>query len=974
MNARLALLTCLLATSAWGAIVYSGPRNIVIQGSPTANVTSTINLANGAGSWDRISFTITPPNRAAGSVRTGSEAEVAVVVAPGDYLARRLAVGESFPAGAVFGSSSFFGTALWDTPSDGDFYVSINLGRFGTGPYYPGWMHLKLENSATTTPKLTVIDWAYSDQVDQKPSMGQTSGIPGPPAPLSCYLGAQIPSIARQGGLTEPIGDVLLDCVGGSPTPAGQAIPTVDLVFSVSSALIDFTTNLGSAGPVKFTSSPTNGLFSEALLLADEPNVRKFSDAGLPINPLLNCGQLGAPDNGPSGPGVCSIRSTGDPLQSYDGTPNGFGSGTSCDGTAGRPTANAFGCGRPNVFQGSLSALTGENTVLRFSRVPLDPPGDAHRLFRLANVRVNVAGVAPATGFNLAYVTMDLAIQSAIPIPLTKQSGFTTPPALRVASIYIGEQNGGAERVVTSPILAREGSPVVFRTRNISAAVGDNNGVPGNGLYDGISLRYNGGTTYPADVAQNVPNISYAYYSESGFLWQNNGVNRPPAVNPPLGIGNGLTIPLRGGPLGSVGYGGTNTGIDKSGLANSGTRVAFKFTNIPAGATVELPPTVNLVQSGTTFVTGVAALTFTDANGAGPYTPRSGFFTAQDNLAVYEILFADPSVQDDLSVPFTLTNAPAGTQLKAIVMLAPFYSRVEAGNPSAALPEPRFADPTQYVPCLTVACVQATPTQGLNTAPVNVTITGTPAAQGFAVLNNAQVKLSASGLPDILGTNTSNTPDVWTLKTSFNLTGAAAGTRSIIVTAADGKSFSAGTFTIQAAACLYNVTPLTASFNTGGGSGQINVTASTPGCTWTASTTASWIALKTKTPTTQPYSVAANMTNTTRSGSILIGGKTVQVTQEGACVYTLSDDRQQFHSFGGWAYINVTARSGCTWSAVSAANWIMVLSGRSGSGSGRVLISVLPNWGASRTGRVSIAGKTFSASQACANWWCRGGF
>ena len=964
-TANFALSTLMLtAATAWGGIVYSGPKNIVFQGSPTTEVKNSINLAGSTASWDRITFVFTPNGVRpySGWVLLSDDSQVGIVAGRVDPVAMRMTAGTPFPAGARFsympssGVSGAYGQGIWSIPADGEFYSAIGLGLGVTGEtYYPGWIHLKVENSATTSPRLTIIDWAYSDQMNQKPSMGQTSGVPGPSAPLSCAPGnGTIPTVGRVGGLTEFLGDIILDCVGGTPTPAGQAVPKVDFTFSLKSDLTNFVTNLGSIGTPKFTSNPTNGLFSEALLLVDEPS----SGPGSFFRPLLNCGQAGAPDNGPSGPGVCSIISTGVPTQTYDGVPNGYGPAGTCSGT-GSPAANTYGCGRPNVFQGKLSALAGQNTTLRFSSVPIDPPGDAHRLVRLSNVRVNVADLYVVDAWELPIVMLDVAIQAGTaPVPVEGSP-------IRAANLAFGLLDAGVEKSVTTTILAREGFPSSFAFRNISAGAGDNNGVPGNGRPDNV-LRYNGGgSSYPADVAQNV--LGTRYFSESGYLWQNNGVNRPPAVNPPAGIGI-FPIPTGGSPLGSVGYGGTNTGIDKSGLAQAGTRVAIKFTNIPAGARVEVPPTVRLVQSGTTLVSGVAALTTTDSTGAGPYSPRSGFFTPQDNVAVYEMLFADGLVKEDLNVPFTLTGAPAGTQLKAIVMLAPFYSNVEAGDPSAALPEPRFADPTKYVPCLTVACMQVSPTQGPNTAPVNVTIAATPSVKGFPVLQGAQVKLTAAGQPDILGTGTTNTPDSWTLKTTFNLTGANAGARDIVITAADGKVFSAGTFTITGTTCTFNVNPLNANYPSAGGSGQINVTGGASGCSWTATTSSSWISLKNKTATAQSYSVAANMTNSERSGTIQVGGKTFAVTQEPACLYTLDDYSGRFTATGGTKTVKVAAPNGCKWTAVTTIPWASVIGTSSGSGSGRVQVRVEPNWGYSRNGNVTIAGKSYNASQPCAAW------
>src|SRR6185369_10980165 len=88
------------------------------------------------------------------------------------------------------------------------------------------------------------------------------------------------------------------------PTPPGQAVPQVNVTIFLS-------TNVTS----KFLQG---GLFNEALLIIDEPN-----SAVNPARPILNCGNTGAPDAGPSGPGVCEIfASSLGPQFTYDGTPN----------------------------------------------------------------------------------------------------------------------------------------------------------------------------------------------------------------------------------------------------------------------------------------------------------------------------------------------------------------------------------------------------------------------------------------------------------------------------------------------------------------------------------------------------------------------------------------------------------------------------------------------------------------------------
>src|SRR2546425_1406391 len=75
-------------------------------------------------------------------------------------------------------------------------------------------------------------------------------------SPLVCTPAA-VPTIARTDGVSELVGDMLLNCTGGIPTAIGSAVPK-------SNIQAFFNVNITSrvVGP---------GAFSEALLLIDEP-------------------------------------------------------------------------------------------------------------------------------------------------------------------------------------------------------------------------------------------------------------------------------------------------------------------------------------------------------------------------------------------------------------------------------------------------------------------------------------------------------------------------------------------------------------------------------------------------------------------------------------------------------------------------------------------------------------------------------
>ena len=86
------------------------------------------------------------------------------------------------------------------------------------------------------------------------------------------------------------------------------------------------------------------------------------------------------------------------------------------------------------------------------------------------------------------------------------------------------------------------------------------------------------------------------------------------------------------------------------------------------------------------------------------------------------------------------------------------------------------------------------------------------------------------------------------------------------------------------------------------------------------------------------------------------------------CIDFLPSARHIFGPSGGSASVPVEAAESCDWSAMSNPEWIRLTSNTSGSGSGSVSYSVAVNPNPSaRTGTLSIAGWTFTVTQAGAN-------
>ena len=85
------------------------------------------------------------------------------------------------------------------------------------------------------------------------------------------------------------------------------------------------------------------------------------------------------------------------------------------------------------------------------------------------------------------------------------------------------------------------------------------------------------------------------------------------------------------------------------------------------------------------------------------------------------------------------------------------------------------------------------------------------------------------------------------------------------------------------------------------------------------------------------------------------------------CTYSIYPTSGSFTASGGTSSISVTASSStCVWTASESLSWVS-LSPTSVTGSGTVTITTTANTGAARSGSITIAGKTYSISQAAAS-------
>src|SRR3954468_8353668 len=176
------------------------------------------------------------------------------------------------------------------------------------------------------------------------------------------------------------------------------------------------------------------------------------------------------------------------------------------------------------------------------------------------------------------------------------------------------------------------------------------------------------------------------------------------------------------------------------------------------------------------------------------------------------------------------------------------------------------------------------------------------------------------------------------------------------------------------APCAPTILPASSNLTTSAAAtGSVGVTVAA-GCTWAATSNASWITITSGASGvgngTVNYSVSANTGTTPRTGTLTVAGNTFTITQAGApCTFTIAPTSSNLtSSVATTGTVTVTAGTGCSWTATSGATWITISAGASGSGNGTVSYRVAANTGATnRTGTMTIGGQTYTVTQPTAS-------
>jgi hypothetical protein len=447
---------------------------------------------------------------------------------------------------------------------------------------------------------------------------------------LSCVSNAGATPLVRAEGITELVGDVVLNCTGGIATPVGQQVPAVNIQVFLN-------TNITS----RLDSSST---FSEALIIIDDP---------LPAN-LVPCTTS-----------TCVVQGSG------VGTGVNFKSG-----------------GVPNVYQARTS---GANSVTWLG-VPVDPPGtNGTRTLRITNVHANASQLGTSSTLIPTQITMFISIVPQQALPLNNPSQTVAYVSKGLNFSLRKPDNSGSTSGVTFlqcinnnkdisgdntkalnnglSFLARfsEGFATAFKRRNNAInASADTAPAPIN--QDNV-----GGLCSSAVAGQC---IGGQYFTETGFYGGSTG--------PLSGQANGLS---------SAGLADTGTRLMLN-FANVPAGAQIFVGTYEIVGTTAATATTSRVRLVSTDANGAGAFSAVTATSAGPPALAPVAITGGAGIAVYEVMKSDPQSSENIDIPVvvaftssTATNVPGLGTATVTGSFAPISTVI---TQSASAPIPRF--------------------------------------------------------------------------------------------------------------------------------------------------------------------------------------------------------------------------------------------------------------------------------------------
>jgi len=456
---------------------------------------------------------------------------------------------------------------------------------------------------------------------------------------FQCAANAGTPTIVRAEGLTELVGDLLLNCTGGTPTLAGVPIPPTNVTIFLN-------TNI--------TSRLVSGNVSEATLMIDDPH---------PAAPIPHTAQ---PAQGSPPQILCSP----------------IGSACAELGTfAGVPSPSPYQT-QPNVFLGQQNSASS----VVFLGVPIDAPGTTGvRVIRVTNVRANAFQLGVSSTLIPTQITMYIAITGSqfvninnptqtvglIQVGLVaKASPFTGLQCTSQNPDLLGSSGSADDKKPDMTVTVQEGFASSFKRRNYS-----------------VSQDTTHGLTSPNPEDQNVP--GFAYNTESGFYV----TELFGAVSGTVGLADhGTRFLIR---FNNIGAGVHIFGAATAPLQNSAGTTTTPVPPIDgagfASGQIDLVAGDVNGNSPAGFTAATAGATDFSGNPLAEVT-----YTGTTGSATYEVINSDPTVPESATIAFyvafisnTAQNLPAPTPGTVNVSFAPLSN---VGTATSSDPIPRFGD------------------------------------------------------------------------------------------------------------------------------------------------------------------------------------------------------------------------------------------------------------------------------------------
>lgn len=171
--------------------------------------------------------------------------------------------------------------------------------------------------------------------------------------------------------------------------------------------------------------------------------------------------------------------------------------------------------------------------------------------------------------------------------------------------------------------------------------------------------------------------------------------------------------------------------------------------------------------------------------------------------------------------------------------------------------------------------------------------------------------------------------------------------------------------------CAFGVTPGSATAPAGGGAMVFTITTQTA-CSWTAASTADFLAITGAAAGTGSGSVmvtASSNPGAVRSATVAIAGQIVNVTQDAvgfpSCVLSVAPTNASVSASSGtfMLTVNTTQGAGCNWTAATNSSFLTIAGDPAGVDSVPVAVAVSQNTGSVRSGTLNVAGRTVTLTQ-----------